>query len=207
MSSPPFKKDWLLTQDAFDVLLARLDRDPQRAGQQYEAIRRGLVTFFECRGSHVPEELADETINRVARRLLEGKEIYADSPASYFHGVARNVLKEQWQAPVAISTPLDMVPPARLADRGAQLHEARAAREVQEHRLDCLDQCLSGIDVRDRELILAYYQGETSVKIANRKRLAARLGIALTALRIRALRIRERLERCVEGCLSRPLPG
>ena len=59
-----------------------------------------------------------------------------------------------------------------------------------------------GLPPKDLDLIGGYYQGETSVKIHNRRSLAAKLGVPLNALRIRALRIRERLEACVEGCLK-----
>jgi len=201
------KKDWVLTQDAFDVLLAQLDPDRQRAGQKYEAIRHGLITFFECRGSDTPEDHADATINRVARRLLEGAEIYAGSPASYFYGIARNVLKEHWQSPGAASAPLDTVPVTRLSEHPGRLQEAQAEREQREQRLDCLEDCLGGLGLKDWELIREYYQGETSVKIENRKLLARKLGLAANALRIRALRIREKLEDCVQRCLGRSSAG
>jgi DNA-directed RNA polymerase specialized sigma24 family protein len=201
------KKDWVLTQDAFDVLLARLDRDPQRAGQKYEHLRQGLITFFECRGSTSPDAHADQTIDRAARRLLEGKEIYTNNPASYFYGIARNVLKEHWESPGAASAPLDTVPVTRLSEHPGRLQEAQAEREQREQRLDCLEDCLGGLGLKDWELIREYYQGETSVKIENRKLLATKLGIAANALRIRALRIREKLEDCVQRCLDRSSAG
>jgi DNA-directed RNA polymerase specialized sigma24 family protein len=198
------KKDWVLTQDAFDTLLARLDPDPQRAGYEYENIRRRLITFFECRGSAIPEELADETINRVARRIIEGTDIRASNPAGYFYGVARNVLSEFWESADACSSPLDHLPPAGLADP-AQIPGANAAAEQKEQGLECLDHCLNALGSEDRDLITSYYQGETAVKIRNRKQLAAGRGIGANALRIRALRIREKLEQCVGRCLeSRP---
>jgi DNA-directed RNA polymerase specialized sigma24 family protein len=195
------KKDWVLTQDAFDVLLARLDPDPQRAGHEYESIRRRLITFFECRGSAVPEELADETINRVARRMSEGTDIRAGNPAGYFYGVARNVLSEFWESAAASSSPLDDLPAARLADP-AQIPGAHAAAERRERGLQCLEHCLNTLASEDRDLITSYYQGETAAKIRNRKDLAAARGIGANALRIRALRVREKLEGCVERCLE-----
>lgn len=85
---PSLKKEWVLTREAFDKLLACLDRDRERAAEKYEEIRNALITFFEHRGCLSPQEYADETINRVARRLSEGKEIYANNAASYFYGVA-----------------------------------------------------------------------------------------------------------------------
>ena len=41
-----------------------------------------------------PEDCADETIDRVARRLAGGERIRTGDPISYFRGVARNVWHE-----------------------------------------------------------------------------------------------------------------
>jgi len=197
------KKDWILSQEAFDRLLARLDPDPARAGQQYESIRHGLITFFECRGRSFPEDHADETINRVARRLMEGKEIYAGHPADYFYGVARNVLKEQWSAPSAASLDSSSGSVPHPSHNPEEIREREWQRQRDEQRLECLERCLQELSSKDRDLIVAYYQGETSVKVRNRKQLAERLAIPLNALRIRALRIREKLEACVAHGLDR----
>jgi DNA-directed RNA polymerase specialized sigma24 family protein len=194
-SSTSLKKHWILTQDAFRNLLACLDSDQERAGQKYENIRRGLITFFECRRSSSPEDHADETINRVARRLSEGKEIYVENPASYFYGIARNVLKEHWESPAPASSPDNLAVDPH--------DEGEWERQRKEQRLECLERCLQSLARRDQELISAYYQGETSAKIQNRKSLAEKLGLPLNALRLRALRIREKLEECVETCLAR----
>jgi RNA polymerase sigma factor (sigma-70 family) len=190
------KKDWVLTQDALKRLLTCLDPDQERSAQKYEDIRRALITFFECRQSPSPEDHADETINRVARRLSEGKEIYVENPASYFYGVARNILKEQWEKLPAASAPLDLF---HDPVRDSELH---LEREQRERQLECLEHCLRGLTAKDRELIGEYYQGETGVKIQNRKSLAEKLGVPLNALRLRALRIREKLEDCVALCLN-----
>ena len=40
------------------------------------------------------EDLADETINRVAKRLPEIRESYVGDPVRYFHGVARFIIRE-----------------------------------------------------------------------------------------------------------------
>ena len=195
------KKDWVLTQDAFARLLARLDPDQELAGQKYETIRHGLITFFECRGGRSPEDLADETINRVARRLMEGKELYASTPSAYFYGVARNVLREHWDAPDAASAPLERARLEDLSHDPAHAQEQHLRRRREDQQLECLERCLQGLASTDRDLISSYYHGETTVKIQNRKLLAERLGITVNALKIRALRIREKLEACVEQCL------
>ncbi len=202
--STSLKKHWVLTQEAFDKLLACLDPERERAAEIYEQIRNSLITFFECRGSFIPENQADETINRVARRLAEGKEIYVENPATYFYGVARNVLREHWEAPGLESAALESLPPSNdLSTDPSGLQERQIERYHKEQQLECLEQCLRGLPSTPRELISRYYQGESRVKIRNRKSLAESLGIPLNALRIRALRIREKLEECVESCLKR----
>src|SRR5437773_826195 len=84
--------DRALTSAAFHRLLARLDPDPQRAGEKYEALRRRLVAFFEWRGAPWPEEHADETIDRVAKRAAEDEAVI--NVEAYAVGVARMVLLE-----------------------------------------------------------------------------------------------------------------
>ena len=58
-----------LSQEAFDRLLAWLNPNRALAGEKYEEIRRRLIKIFTCRGCTCPEVLADETINRVARKV------------------------------------------------------------------------------------------------------------------------------------------
>jgi len=89
-------RSWTLDGQSFDRLLGLLDSDRDRAGERYELIRTQLVRIFEWRGCPYPESLADETIDRVGRRLEQGEQIRAADPALYFYGVARNVLKEYW---------------------------------------------------------------------------------------------------------------
>src|SRR6266508_2223116 len=93
------KKEWVLTQEALDKLLAELDGERERAGQKYEEIRQKLMKFFKWRGCALPEEYTDRTIDRVARRILEGADLRVKDPYLYFHGVALNVLKEHWKEP------------------------------------------------------------------------------------------------------------
>jgi DNA-directed RNA polymerase specialized sigma24 family protein len=187
----------------FERLLALLDADRERAGERYEVIRRKLTKFFEWRGCLRPDELADETIDRVARRLADGELILADDPAGYFHGVAQNVLRETWARARREPEPLADAPEVP-EDRAPGAGEALAER-----RLACLDRCLQRLAPESRRLVLAYY-GEGHA-IRNRRALAAELGIAPNALRIRMHRLRARLEACVQACLvareTEPSPG
>jgi DNA-directed RNA polymerase specialized sigma24 family protein len=168
-----------------------LDPDREVAGAKYERMQRKLVKFFEYRGSTSPEDLADTTIDRVTRRLLEGEEIRATDPAAYFYGVARNVAREFQSA-------LTTRPVEQLPDRSDPRHETADSDE----RLGCLDLCLERLAPEARELILEYYESQGRRKIENRQRLATERQISQSALRLRAQRIREQLEKCVRRCLQ-----
>ena len=60
-----------LGSEPFEALLLRLGSDRETAGERYLQLRQRLVAVFEYRHCPRPEELADETLDRVARRLQE----------------------------------------------------------------------------------------------------------------------------------------
>jgi len=186
-SAPPPR--WTLTQAAFDRLLASLGRDRERAAEQYLEIQSKLVRFFTWRGCPFPQDHADETINRVAKRLAEGEQIL--NPISYSLGVARLLLLEINKEIVRQQQALSKFPGSLITS--PEFDEAEA-------RFDCLRECLQRLSADDRELILQYYQGEKGTRINSRKELARRFGVPINVLRMRALRIRERLQRAVENC-------
>src|SRR5829696_5321730 len=86
------RQKWTLTPDAFDRLLVAFGGDRETAGQKYLEIRQNLTRFFVWRGCSFPEDHADETINRMAKRVTEGEEILNHS--GYAMGVARLLLLE-----------------------------------------------------------------------------------------------------------------
>lgn len=179
------KREWVLTQEAFDHLLDWLNPDREEAGRRYEMLRRKLIKIFSCRGCSVPEDLADETINRVAKKVQEISSTYVGDPAFYFYGVAHNVFLESLR-----KKPVALPPPA--TDTSTDI----------EREYECLEQCMQHLSEQNRELVIQYYQEEKSAKIEHRRELAQRLGIALNALRIRAYRIRASLQDCVRTCVS-----
>jgi RNA polymerase sigma factor (sigma-70 family) len=182
------KNGSILTQETFDALLAWLDPDRNEAGQKYEDIRTRLIKIFHCRGCYEAEDLADETINRVTKKLREIESTYIGDRRLYFYGVANRVHLEYLRKPSAALPP----PPVK------------APEEVEETEREyaCLEHCLQKLTPENRELVLQYYQDEKRAKIDHRKKLAEKLGIALNALRIRAHRIRLTLEQCVHECMS-----
>jgi len=191
------KKEWVLTQDAFDALLDWLDADRDRAGSKYEAIRLRLIKIFTCRGCPVAEELADETINRVTSRVVEVAADYQGDPAHYFYGVSHKVHLEYLRKAHAQQTNLE-------ADSAASSSMASAVSLADdiESEYECLERCLDHLSTENRDLVVRYYQQERRAKIEHRKRLATEFGIAVNALRIRAHRIRLALQQCVQDCLQ-----
>ena len=179
------KKGWSLTQESFDHLLAWLGTEREEAGRRYEEIRRSLIKIFVSRGCREPEDLADETINRVAKKLNEIEATYAGDRSLYFYGVAKKLHLEYVK-----KKPVPAPPP-----------QVESEEPVDERGLTCLQHCIGLLTSDNRNLILQYYREEKGAKIDNRKLLAEGLGIALNALRIRAHRIRSSLQNCVEECL------
>lgn len=177
-------KDWVLTEQSLARFLSVLDDDLERAGEKYEIWRRKLVKFFEWRGSTTPEDLADVTLNRLARKIDEGEVIR--NLSGYFSGTARLVwleaLRKREQAQGALE---DL------------RFSSYYASPTDSQRVACFEFCLEGLAAESRALILNYYREERGRKIELRKQLAKKMGMPLNALRIRAHRIRVQLENCV----------
>lgn len=181
------KVDSNLTKEQFDQLLAWLDPDPGLAADKYEAIRRKLIKIFLNRGCDEAEDLADETINRVAKKPAALRDNYVGEPSHYFYGVAKNLFKEHLRDCRKRHQPPPPPPP----------------RDEMEPRLNCLDQCLEELDPESREFILRYYEEQRQAKITLHKEMSAQLNVNSGALRARAHRIRARLRECAEQCLKR----
>lgn len=189
----PAGNRWELTPEALASLLSFLGDDPNESGRHYELVRKRLIRIFAWRGWPRPEELADETFNRVAHKLAGGLEIEAEDPLRFFCGVAYRVAKEVMRSHQRERETLAEV---------RHLPPPVAADAENEERLTCLDDCLDHVGDRQRDMILRYHAGVGRERIDGRRALAEELGVPLNALRIRAHRLREALESCVRDCLK-----
>jgi RNA polymerase sigma factor (sigma-70 family) len=188
-------KLWTPSQEDFERLLNWLDpADRDRAGEKYEVIRQSLIQTFIWRGCHKPEELADETINRVMKKLPVVIETYENDPALYFYGIGRNVLKESYRE-VATYQPLNEPERLKVPNQGAE-------SEQRERVFACLDACLEKLNENSRVLVLHYYEVQGIAKVNFRQNLAKEMGVATNALRVRVHRIRTQLQACVSACLN-----
>jgi len=184
-------RKWTLTPEAFDNLLAVFHPNRDSAAQKYLEVRVNLVRFFEWRGCPFPEDHADETFNRVARKIAAGEEI--QKPAGYVMGVARLLVLEIIKS---LSRQREAL------GEYQQSYSEMADVPESESRIECLQKCLQQLSPDNRELIIQYYQGDKGEKIENRRKIGERLGVAINTLRMRAQRLRERLQGCVEECVD-----
>lgn len=178
------KASRLPTKEEFDQMLAWLDPDPSKSGQRYEDIRRRLINFFLNRQYSEAEDLADETINRVAQKPQDLRDGYEGEPMPYFHAVARNVAKEY----------------ARQLNRRIQIIPHISAEE-REPYLQCLATCLLELSKESRELVLTYFQKEKREKIETHRTMEDHLGLKPGALRARIFRVKAKLQPCIEECV------
>lgn len=182
-------KQQTLSQSSFDSFLTLLDSNRERAGQKYEILRVRLVKFFEWRVCRFPDDLADETLDRIIRKFDTNEQI--NDYLNYAYGVARLVylenLKQQTkEQAVILNMPVSNVMPENKEDTN----------------LDCLEICLQKLSEDNRMMILHYYRDDKQAKIDYRKKLAEKFEISTNALRIKTLRIRTKLEECVFNCLK-----
>lgn len=181
-----------ITKEQFDSLLTWLGKDRDAAGRRYQMIHAGLVRIFVSKGFNNAEDLADETINRVMVRLPQIRGSYIGEPAYYFHGVAKNIIRES----------------SRRKEISGSLREIRIDPVVdikidtkEDH--DCLGHCLDRLTATKRNLILDYYLYEGHQKIEHHKNMAVQLRITEGAFRSRAHQIRLKLQNCMHQCRLR----
>ena len=188
------KKDWVLTKEAFDVLLQWLDHDRDNAALEYERIRRRLVRMFLGRGCWAAEECTDETFNRVTRKVPELTH-YEGDKALYFYRVADYVYREWLKDQIKL-----------ISDENGKASSGRVEPMPDPYfkeKLDeCLRRCMAELSEEHRSLFLDFNDKEKRAKIEHRKTLANQCGITVNALRIKAHRIRIQLRECITKCLE-----
>ena len=162
-------------------------------GTGYQLVRMKLIKYFEWQKCVAAEELADETIDRVARRVNEGQQI--ENLMGYFYGVARLVLKEYERAQLKLERAVATLP--------TSTEDVHDDKEATRPRLECQKKCLKELSETDRILIVGYCQPDGRPKTVRRQEQATKLGIKRENLRLRAFRVREKLDNCVADCLNK----
>lgn len=181
-----------VTREAFERFLSVLDPNAEAAGQIYVQISSKLGSFFRHRGSTRADELVDETIDRVVSR---SEDIEVRSLMPFVLGVARRVASESHRRTKPVDS-IDELPP-HVWDRGFS-NEPPSAASAQ--LMGCLEDCIRSLPQNEQRLIRDYYHFERGEKASRRLELGREFGLAPNTLRVRAARIRHKLQQCVEKC-------
>ncbi len=180
------------------MLLAALDADVATAAEKYQTLRYKLVNLLTWKGctNADADDLADRTLDRVASKIADGEKI--ENVGAYAGSVARFILLEHNRK-------------RREDAAGDDLPDVPVNPDVEilrdrDDRMDCLRECLASTipNPTDQKIIVGYYDTESNEKNkAARKRLAESLGMTIGALKVKACRLRDKLERCINDCVDR----
>ena len=181
-----------LSDTAFNALLERLSEEGPSPQVVYETLRKRLISYLRL---HVPAQadaLADEALDRMARRVHEGTPV--QNVYLYALGIARLLVRES----------RTRMTREDIAARDATLFKDDAIDVATREALDAaLRSCMQGLPAGGAELIVEYYSaGSGAIRIEHRRQIAERLGVGLNALRNRALRLRDMLESCIRQRLA-----
>lgn len=183
----------MLTSSSLQSLLDRLDGDATK----YEELRSKIAHMLRWRGCSESDvdTLADKTLDRVASKLASGEVV--EKLNAFAAGVARFIWFEHSRKNKldAVGDDLPDVP----------IEPDISVLEDPGPRMRCLRRCVAKkFSDDDRVLILSYYDTDAGEKAKQaRKRLADHFGLTMNALKVRACRIRERLEACINDCVTR----
>lgn len=173
----------ILTQRNFEMLLNWLNEDREIAGHKYESIRFTLKKFFYARGCTHAEELADETIDRVLKKIEVLQKTFIGNPILYFMGVAKYIFLEY--------TKKDFE-----KELSPNLTDKDWFNDDETERLYFfLDKSLKKIPTKERKFILEYYSGNKKNKCQRRKQMSRNLNITNKTMHVQAFRIRTKLHK------------
>jgi DNA-directed RNA polymerase specialized sigma24 family protein len=179
--------------EVFAAFLDRLDPDRDEALDSYFRLREKLIRFFGWRGHHLPEDLADEALNRAATRVHAGATVESAAVPAFVLGIARRLFLEEMRRWEAERKAL-----GQLRAQSPSSSEPAPENPLLMVLLRCLDQ----LPPAHRSLILRYYECDGGDRIRTRRELARELEVGRRTLRIRAHRIRRQLEVCARKLLA-----
>lgn len=175
-----------VTREKFAGFLEWLSPGAADAGEEYERLRFRLCTFFSQRRCRFPDELADETINRLMLKVGEER---IENRLAYCYGVAKNVYRES----------------LRKERHHLSVDEVTVAAAPPPERgfsEECLDRCLAELPAESRKMILDYFSEVKTAKVELRRRLSQSFEVKQTALRVRVMRMKQKLKLCVQECMG-----
>ena len=180
----------------FAALLRRLDLQKDHAADRYEELRRKLIKFFEWSSCFPSEDLADETLDRLGRILLDRPVLDLEP---FLWGVAKKIRQESHKHSERIVAITDLPDRGTFLKDKVDVESEIHATEQGEVRSRCLRLCLNNMSQESRGVFLKY-QGLHNKQ--QREQLASELGLTIGALRVRINRIKKQLQGSVQQCLA-----
>lgn len=176
---PPGPKATPLSQRE---LLAIFDADAARAEARYLDLWQKLQRFFEWNRVSNSSDMVQETLARGLSNLQAGKKITAADPASYFFGIAKNLVKEGWKPRR----------PDQLESQEPSVEAAAFLGLDQAEQRIYLKECLRELSQEDFDLLQAYTEGDA-------REWGLARGLRPGAVRLRVHRLRKRIEEQVRA--------
>jgi RNA polymerase sigma factor (sigma-70 family) len=170
--------------------------DDQGIVELFESMRDKMVIFFEVRHCIDPEELADETLERVLQKLCQGTEV--SDLIRYSYGVAKNIFHEHLRRERAKQKYVE----AEKHRSGPDPSDDTDDAALREQRLQYLEDCLARLSEQGRSLLSEYYKFTGQLKLDHRKKMAEELNISREALTLRVFHLKRKLKKCINDCLE-----
>jgi DNA-directed RNA polymerase specialized sigma24 family protein len=170
--------------------------DGQGIVELFASLRSRLSTFFEARNCLDPDELADETLQRVVLKICQGTEV--SNLVGYSYGVAKRVYLENQRKERVKQAYVD----SQKYSVGSDPIDEGNDAQMREQRLKCMKDCLARLKEQSRSLLSEYYKLKGKAGQVHRQQMADDLKISREALSLRVFQLRQKVKRCFHECLQ-----
>lgn len=181
-----------MTEEELKQFLQWLDSDQSKAGLKYEQLRQRLILYFARRQCPTAEDLTDVVLDAAVQHFYKQNSLLLTKPLPYIFGIARNVCRRYFDRQNLIDGETDW---GRLL-----LSDYDEEHNYKERRSSCLLTCLRNLKEQDRRLFLLYYLKQTKTMDEYRLGLAKKFGLTINGLRLKIMRLRDRLRDCIRSC-------
>jgi DNA-directed RNA polymerase specialized sigma24 family protein len=180
------------TSESLSRLLEAFSNDQAAAGVAYAKLRDSLVRFFRLKGDNNPDDAADETLDRVGKKLLQNPEI--DDLTKYSFAVARFIFLER----------LKRSQKEKVAAEGFYADRTAIKTEAETDDFLPFRECFNSLTDKEKTVLQAYFADVSPSNLfAERRKLTEEYNISLNNLRLKVFRLRQRLENCVKEKLQK----
>lgn len=177
-----------LTAESYSLLLKAFSSDEESAAVAYAKLRDSLIRFFQIKGDEMPDEAADETLDRVAIKL--GEAVLIEDLTKYSFGVARLVFHENLRK-------------TQKEKKVLENYRAESERQKFDEETDefaPFRECFESLAGNDKSILQTYFNDLPYAELnENRQKMTDKLGVSVNSLRLKIFRLRRRLEDCVRG--------